>query len=886
MASIKYSDIEKELKKLSSETLPLEIGYKLLKSFGTSDTYIKRYKAGKGNLAAFDGILIKKQLAYKPVTILQLTDELEALKLDDKVAKQNVRIIAVSDGETLLAYDTKLKESYENKVDKIWLDFQFFNPLSGDGNDRFFIAEEAEADIKAAVKMAKLHSEIRRYNEISSESDVHDLNIFMTRLLFCFFAEDTNIFEKNIFSNYIRQCTQDDGSDLAEALDTIFNVMDKTARIDLPNVIKQFPYVNGGLFHQQITIPQLGYKARKVILECGELNWGDINPDIFGSMFQGVVTPELRGNFGMHYTSVPNILKLIQPLFLNDLEEAFVKAWDSEKQLNTLLIRISKMKFFDPACGSGNFLIITYKELRQFEIRIWKRIAELTGSHAIPYTNISIIQFYGIEIDSFAHEVAMLSLWLAEHQMDALFSKTFSDVKIDALPLKNIDNIRQGNACRIDWNEACSHTPEEEVFVMGNPPYLGSRNQDVNQKEDMKLAFFNRDGWKKLDYVSCWFEKASQYIESNLKVKAAFVSTNSITQGEQIHLLWTSIFNRNHIISFAHREFQWNNNAANKAGVTCVIIGIEYDRKSNGYKLFDGDKISIIKVIPPNLAMEVGSIIIPRSKPISNLKPILKGSLPADENYLTLDAADYKMFITKYEGVERIIKPFIGSQEYISGKKRYCIWVDEESKDFAYSIPEFVTRFENVTRMRNNSSKEATRLKSNIPYKFTEIRYNPKESLIIPTVSSERRKYIPIGLLPSGTVIYYSAFAVYDPTPYDFGLISSLMHNIWVKATGGRLESRIRYSATLCYNTFPFPEISLNKRKIIEALAEEVLLTRENHCEKTLAEMYDPDKMPADLRAAHHALDLAVDGCYQSSPFSNDEERLACLFKLYEKMTK
>jgi hypothetical protein len=415
---------------------------------------------------------------------------------------------------------------------------------------------------------------------------------------------------------------------------------------------------------------------------------------------------------------------------------------------------------------------------------------------------------------------------------------------------------------------------------------LGSRNQDANQKEDMKAAFINRDGWKKLDYVSCWFEKASQYIDRFLNVKAAFVSTNSITQGEQIHLLWTSIFNRNHIISFAHREFQWNNNAANKAAVICVIIGIEYERVSNGYKLFDGNKVSIIKVIPPNLSMEVGSIIIPRHKPISNLKTILKGSLPADENYLTLTESDYKILISKYSGVERIIKPFIGSQEYIRGIKRYCIWVDEKSKDFAYSIPEFVTRFENVAKMRNNSSKEATKLKSNIPYKFTEIRYNPKESLIIPTVSSERRKYIPIGFMPPGTVIYYSAFAVYEPTAYDFGVISSLMHNIWLKAVGGRLKSDIRYSATLCYNTFPFPEISLNKKKIIEVLAEEVLLTRENHTEKTLAEMYDPDKMPADLRAAHHSLDLAVDGCYQSNPFNNDEERLACLFKLYEKMTK
>jgi len=883
MASIKYSDIEKELKKLSSETLPLEIGYKLLKAFGTSDTYIKRYKAGKGNLATFDGILIKKQFAFKPVTTIQLTAELEALKNDDKIAKQNARIIAVSDGETLLAYDTKEKESYENKVDKIWLDFQFFYPLAG--VDKFYVAEEAEADIKAAVKMAKLHSEIRRQNEISSESDVHDLNIFMTRLLFCFFAEDTGIFEKDIFSNYIKQCTQDDGSDLVDALDSIFNVMDQTSRIDLPNVIKQFPYVNGGLFHQQIAIPELSYKVRKIILECGELNWGEINPDIFGSMFQGVVTPELRGDFGMHYTSVPNILKLIQPLFLNDLEEAFAKAWDNEKQLNALLFRISKMKFFDPACGSGNFLIITYKELRKLEIRIWKRIAELTGSHALPYTNISIMQFYGIEIDSFAHEVAMLSLWLAEHQMNALFTKAFADVKIEALPLKNIDNICQGNACRVDWNKVCPHNSDEEVFVFGNPPYLGRSLRKKEHQLDMDIVFDKKiKKYKDLDYIACWFFISAEYI-SNSKSKSAFVSTNSLCQGVQVSLLWPYIFKMNISIFFAATSFKWGNNAQNQAGVTCVIVGLSGINESKK-QIFTSNSVISTTNITPYLASGNDIIIYPRKTVISKFKKMTLGSAPKDDGGLILDIQQYTDFITKYPLYSFLVKEFVGADEFIKGKKRYCLYIEDKDLEFALTNDEIVRRLDICKKMREKSKKIPTQNLASTPHKFGEDRYKQASSIFVPAVSSERREYIPIDLIGKNKVPSNSAFVLYDSSKWLLGILISKIHMVWIKAVCGSLESRIRYSTTLGYNTFPFPIISDTKRNELESLAEEVLLTRENHTEKTLAEMYDPDKMPADLRAAHHALDLAVDGCYQSAPFNNDEERLACLFKLYEKMTK
>lgn len=886
MAKINYNETEQKLQLLKEDIDPKEIGYIILSAFGTTNTYIKRYREGKGNMFKpyTDGILIKKSLAYQAVDTLQLTETLEAMKEDEDIKKQNARILAVSDGKTLLAYDTREKESYENKVKKMWLDFQFFYPLAG--IERFVITEENPADVKAAEKMARLHNEISRYNEYTSKDDLHDLNVFMMRLLFCFFAEDTGIFEKKVFSDYIHRFTATDGNNLAEKFDEIFNVMDQPHRVGLTRVTAQFPYVNGGLFHGRIDIPKMGARSRRLILESGELNWGDINPDIFGSMMQAVVTPNLRSELGMHYTSVPNIMKVIQPLFLNDLEEAFVEAYDNPKKLDELLIRISKIKFFDPACGSGNFLIITYKELRRLEIRIWERIIDITKLRILPFSNISISQFYGIEIDSFAHEIAMLSLWLAEHQMNAEFTKSFANVKIDALPLKNIDTIIEGNAGRINWDEVCPHEPEEEVYVFGNPPYLGSRNQDENQKEDMEIAFQNKKGWRKLDYVSIWFEKASTYINNSDNTKAAFVSTNSITQGEQVSLLWNPIFKRNQTINFAYNEFIWNNNAKNQAAVICVIIGIMNKGVKGKYKLYDNDKVILLDNIPPTLTTNSFVTVEPRREPLSKLKPLLKGSLPADANHLTLNQEELDYLQSKYSNLNIIIKPFIGSQEFIHGIKRYCIWVDDINIEYAYSIPELVKRFENVKQMRVNSKKEATRNKSIIPHKFAEIRYNPKQALIIPTVSSERREYIPMGFLKSETVVYYSAFAIYDANMLDFGIVTSKIHNLWVRNVGGRLKSDLRYSATLCYNTFPFPEVTKAKKEEIETLAEEVLMVREHHTEKTLAEMYDPDKMPQDLRDAHTALDLAVDSCYRKQPFSSDEERLEVLFKLYEKMNK
>ncbi len=886
MASISYKEIEEKLKKLKDNpTSANEIGYILLDAFGMTKTSVERIRSGKMNLAHYeDGILVKKQLAYRAATSQKLSDTLEEMKADSKLLKQSPRILAVSDGTTLLAYDPKENETYENKVAKLWLDFQFFYPLAG--VEKYRGVSENPADVKAAEKMAKLYDEIRRFNDIASGEQVHDLNIFMTRLLFCYFAEDTGIFETNLFTSSVKRFTHDDGSDLSDYLDGCFNVMDQDIRVGVPSALAQFPYVNGGLFRKRIAIPQMGYRARNIILECGELSWSEINPDIFGSMIQAVVSPDMRAGLGMHYTSVPNIMKLIGPLFLNDLEEAFQAAKDSEKKLKALLLRISKMKFFDPACGSGNFLIIAYKELRNLEIRIWKQIREVTGQAIIPFVNIQLHQFYGIELDDFCHETAILSLWLAEHQMNNLFRKEF-DVKIQALPLRPSGNIVCANACRIDWEDVCPHTKDEEVFIMGNPPYLGSKLQDKNQKEDIEIVFGDIKNSKILDYIAIWFYLGAKFIQ-NTNSKYAFVSTNSICQGEQVGVLWPIIYDYNLNIDFAHTSFKWTNNAKDNAAVICVIIGVSC-RHSRAKKLFVGAKAITTSNISPYLTDGSDIIVYKNHITPRDMPKMCFGCMPYDNGNLILSPLEKEEFESLYPDYSYLIKRLVGAQEFIRGENRYCFWISDKEFPNAIKNPVIKERIEKTRAVRLKSSDKAGRELADRPHQFREFYELLVKTIIVPRVSSELREYIPIGYVNIGdkdSIISDSAFAIYDAQIWLFGILTSKLHMAWVKTVGGRLKSDYRYSAQLCYNTFPFPEISEEKKKEIEEAAEEVLCVRAEHSEKTLAEMYDPDKMPADLRAAHHTLDLIVESCYRKEAFTSDEERLEHLFKLYEKMTQ
>ena len=866
-----------------------ELVYHLLSIFcGYGEGNIRRIREGVGNKAK-DGhtILIPNLIAYRPKGLLDFHDEIKEMQSDARIVKQMPRLYVVSDGETIVAVDPKEQDVYENEVALMWKDFEFFYPLAGIEKIRHI--EEAEADVKSAELMAKIFDEICRHNDIKDKTEMHNLNIFMSRLLFCFFAEDTRLFpEPQLFTNSIRQHTAEDGHDLAEFIDRAFLAMstDNPAVLDtLPKQFAIFPYVNGGLFEQRLPIPVLSRRARVLMIKCGDFDWKDINPDIFGSMIQAVVTPEMRAGLGMHYTSVPNIMKLIRPLFLDELNEEFevAKSTKDIKRLRKLLVRLGKIKFFDPACGSGNFLIVSYKCVRELEIKIWQVLREL-GVPELPLSNISLQQFYGIEIDDFACDTATLSLWLAEHQMNNKFETAFG-IRPNALPLRPRGHIVCGNACRLDWEIVCPHTAEEEVYVMGNPPYVGSRNQNNLQKEDMLIALApNKPGM--IDYIGCWLYRASKYI-SNIHIEAAFVSTNSVTQGVHLLKLWQYILSCGVNIRFAYKTFKWSNNAKNNAGVSVVIIGLASLKSSRKHFIVENGNKVFVDIINPDLSIDKNNIKIkPENKNISSLTPLLKGSLPADDNFLTLYQEDVDRIIMQYPQAKKLIRPFIGASEIINDEKRFCIWVEDEDVELAYSIPEFCNRFYNVCKIRQESKKVITQKLSAFPYRFAERRYNPNKALIIPVVSSENRKYIPIGIVPQGTVIYYSAFGLYDYKVIDFAIITSYIHMLWIRYTSGKLENRIRYSVQLCYNTFPFPKIKKEQKEELEELAQEILDIRDQHFDMTLGEMYNPETMPEDLYEAHCHLDLAVERCYRPEPFSSDEERLECLFNLYAKMTK
>lgn len=869
---------------LTAENLP----YQLLNIFcGYGDASLQRVRDGRDNKSRDPHtILVKDKFVYRPFRRgTEPMDVIIALRNDASVTRHNPRLYITCDGSSLVAYDPKDDDLYDGTLETLWRDFEFFKPLAG--IEKFRNYEEAEADVKSAELMAKIYDDICRYNDFRDPQVSHSINVFMSRLLFCFFAEDTGLFKDNQFTKAIEDNTAIDGSDLADFIDRLFVIMstdDKALREQQTNkVIADFPYVNGGLFLQRYPIPVLSRRARLLMIQCGKYQWSEINPDIFGSMTQAIVSPEDRAELGIHYTSVPNIMKVIQPLFLDDLAAEFLRSRNDAKALNALLVRMSKIKFFDPACGSGNFLIISYKRLRELEIEIWKRLVEL-GSPMLPFSDIALTQFYGIEIDEYACDTATLSLWLAEHQMNNKFREQFG-TSPNPLPLRPSGHIVCGNACTTDWETVCSHTNnDDEIYVMGNPPYLGTRNQEKWHKDDMNHTFGDVQHGM-LDYIGCWFYNGARYMRCKTRTKTAFVSTNSITQGIQVQMMWNPIFEMGMEIQFAHKTFTWSNNAKNKAAVFCVVIGYAPAVKNNPKYIYEDEVKTTVDYISPTLSDQGFSGVQTQSSSISGLRPILKGSLPADENNLTIYPQDREDLLQKFPEIEPLIKRFIGSQEFLRSEERYCLWITEGQKQLAYSIPELRRRFELVAKMRSESKKATTQKLAAIPYRFAEDRFNPAPAILIPVVSSQRRDYIPIGFVPKDTVVYYSSFAVYNADYFDFAILTSRMHNVWMRATAGRLKSDFRYSATLCYNTFPFPKISDNQKETLSKLAQEILLVRAEHTEMTLGEMYSPENFPDDLREAHHALDLAVERCYREKPFESDEERLEFLFKQYVKLT-
>lgn len=876
--------VEEKVKALVANVNHESFIYDLLDCYDKPKASITRLKiVGKGsyNLSKNDGeVLWKKQVYFKSTNSDKLLSVIDEMKDADVVEKHQPRFIIAINQTHLLAIDTKTEDTLDVALAELNKKFDFFLPWAG--LEKAQAQSENPADVKAAEKMAKLFDLLRDNNPAKTKQEIHAQNVFLSRILFCYFAEDTGIFESKLFTNHVASHTAEDGSDLDDYLGKVFDVMNQEHRDGLPAYLTDFPYVNGGLFADKLPIPKFNRKSRAMLIECGsDLNWSEINPDIFGSMIQAVVHPDQRGNMGMHYTSVPNIMKVIEPLFLNELKEEFEKHADNKNKLELLLLRLEHLKIFDPACGSGNFLIIAYKELRQLEMEIFKRLQEISKEGLIPLSRIRLSQFYGIELDDFAHEVAILSLWLAEHQMNMKFKATFGHCN-PALPLKNSGNVINGNALEVSWEEACPPTDQSHTYILGNPPYLGSKKQSKSQKAEIAAIFAGTTNYKNLDYIACWFMLAAKYIQK-ASASSGLVTTNSIVQGDQVALLWPRIWETQSEIVFAVEQFKWGNNAKNAAGVTCVVVGLGKPNATNKWIYHDGYRQKANN-ISPYLTDASNVIVGKRNKPLSKLPEMVVGNMSLDGGFLKLNSEEKSALVSSYPATAKFIRSLTGGNEFLYNEENWCIWIEDNQLEEALSIPPLKERIQAVREARETGGDVARTLLHR-SHQFRYRRVAQGNMLLVPCTSSERREYLQVGMLPAGSISLHSAQVVYEANLLTFAIVSSRLHMLWTKATCGTLDSRVRYSNVLAYNNFPVPKMMESIRSRLEAQALEILSVREEFPELCVADMYDPNKMPAKLKQAHEDLDVALESAYQSTPFSNDADRLKCLFKLYEKMT-
>ncbi|MEN9552183.1 MAG: hypothetical protein RI935_560 [Candidatus Parcubacteria bacterium] len=881
------NEVQDKLENLCKNISPEVFIFNLLEIYEFPKTTILKLKKETDHSV----VKIKNKLYFKVTT----TEEDEHVAVDDlsknkDVLKLNPRFIVVTDYDNFVAIDTKKtiddpSRTLDIKITDLYKRYDFFAPWLG--VESYQVDKETVADIKAANKMAKLYDQILSDNPDFYTTNSSDLNLLLSRLLFCFFAEDTGIFEKNLFTNSVLSNSDISGSNLSVYIERVFDVfnIDYKDRTEKHSDINNFPYVNGGLFKDRISIPKFTKKTRDLLEDCGNLDWSEINPDIFGSMIQAVVHPNQRENLGMHYTSVPNIMKLIRPLFLDDLYEDYFNSVGNRKKLEELRKRISNIKVFDPACGSGNFLIISYKELCKLEALILKQIF---GDNDrldldITFSAITLNNFYGIEIDDFAHDVAKLSLYLAQHQVNVMFEKEFGKLK-PILPLKESGNIKCANSARSNWEEFCQN--QGEVYLVSNPPYLGARVQDITHKEDMSLVLNKFESYNNLDYISVWFVKGAYYISNNKNAKLAFVSTNSVCQGEQVALLWPKIFDLGVEIFFAYQSFKWQNNAKHNAGVTVIIVGLCNVGIVKNKKIFIGNIETKAKNINPYLSNSGNIYIKSRTSPLSDFPEMSFGSMPNDGGNLMLENNEYSDLIKNVPGVKKFVRKILGAEEFISGTEKYCIWVEDKDLEEANKIPFLRDRFDMVSKFRDKSSRKATQKLAFYSHRFAENRHKNKSCIVIPGISSEKRTYIPIGFISKEYIINNRCYIIPTDEIYLFGVLTSLMHMIWVRAVAGKLETRLSYSKDIVYNNFPFPSITQKQKELITNQVYNILDEREKYPGKTFAELYDSEKMPHGLKQAHEFLDEVIDKIYRVKPFDNDEERLDHLFKLYEEMVE
>lgn len=908
------AEIESQLADLVKQPFDRsEFAFQFLEIYKAPKATLTKLRSGaqrKGELPS--DVLWSRKLYFRSAPEGKVAETLDALRETKAAKSQKPRFFLVTDGREVAAYDTKTADPQHADFDKLNDRFDFFLPLAG--IEKYEAVAENPADIKAAGRLAKLHDEIERHNpDWLVPEKRHALNQFLTRILFCMFAEDTGSFSQDLFVKTVSEHGGADGEHLQSLLKQMFDVMNvpDDRRGDLPAHIRAFPYVNGGLFADSTEVPAFNRRAKRMLVEAAQLDWQEINPDIFGSMIQAVVDTEMRGDLGMHYTSVPNIMKVLQPLFLISLEEEFERARGHREErslLRKLLTRISKIRVFDPACGSGNFLIIAYRELRTLEMRVFQRLDEIGGGQTTwrEQSGVKLSSFYGIELADFAAETTKLSLWIAEYQMNQRFKSLFGEAP-KSFPLRDGGQIVCDNALRLDWRQVCArpmktvqkekifdlariekvHATEQvvddeaETFVVGNPPYVGGKKQSAEQKEDMALVFGADNQHRNLDYICAFFKKAAAYLSDN--DSAAFVATNSINQGTHVPTLWPRIAEHGVEIHFGYSPFPWSNNAAKNAGVTCTIIGLRRISRDSK-KLFGEGRSRIVRNINYYLVDGADVIVRTSSNPISALPKLITGNAAYDGGHLLLTERDRDEIIAAGPRAERLILRASGTSEFVDGDNRWCLWIDDADLELAKSVPPIARRIAGVLKYRQEGGEVARDLIDR-PHQF-RYRNRPADAqILVPQVSSERRHYIPIGLLDRSTIITHLAFAIYEPNMSTFAMVNSRVHNVWIRAICGQLETRIRYSTTLGYNTFPVPALSAQQVEALEGHAWEILAQRESHPGRTIAWLYDPDTMPTNLLDAHRALDEAVERIYIGRPFRNDTERLEHLFEVYVDMT-
>jgi hypothetical protein len=797
------------------------------------------------------------------------------------------RFVLVSDFARFRLYDMTEGTQSEFLLKELYKNVKLFWFIAGYQPQK--ISPQSPVNAKAVQRMARLHDRLKQIGYTG-----HALEVYLVRLLFCLFAEDTGIFERTQFTEFIEQQTREDGSDLAPQLAQLFDVLNtpEAARLkNLDDTLSRFPYINGKLFEERLPFASFDRDMRAALLYCCAIDWSGISPAIFGSLFQNIMdeTPNARRNLGAHYTTEENILKLIGPLFLDELRAEFDKIRHTVKSrmqnLQAFHAKLAGLKFLDPACGCGNFLVIAYRELRKLELEVLRALYD-SGQLVLDIKDIvrvNVDQFHGIEIEEFPAQIAQVALWLTDHQMNAQVSEEFGQNFI-RLPLKKSAHIVHGNALRLDWNSVIA--ADECDVVMGNPPFIGKNFQNEVQRNDMAYIFGQLKNSALLDYVTCWYRKATDYIAPHPAIRVAFVSTNSITQGEQAGVLWPDLLRRGVHLHFAHRTFQWDSEASGKAAVHCVIIGFGLQETAQKTIFEYVDVRSEPQAIParninPYLIDASDIVLQKRTEPLCNVPRMIKGCQPTDGGNLLLSSVEKNDLLTKEPKASKWIKPLIGADEFINGTERWCLWLVGISPNELRAMPEILKRVDAVRKMRLESSDEGTRKLADRPTQFRES-VMPKSYVLIPSVSSERRKFVPIGFYDENTISTNLNLIIPNATLYHFGILTSTMHNAWMRTVCGRLESRYRYSASIVYNNFPWPEPSDTQRKTIETAAQAVLDTRAQFPSSTLADLYDPLAMPPELVRAHQTLDRAVDAAYGKKSFASEAERVAFLFERYQ----